>query len=50
MRGPRQADNSDLIEDFRSGGICECANAGYRKLESYVDSATNPLGAARKIF
>jgi hypothetical protein len=41
---------NDLIEDFRAGGICECVNDGYRQLESYVDSATNPLGAARKIF
>jgi|GEM_PF-154431 len=41
---------NDLIEDFRAGGICECVNAGTRKLESYVASATNPLGAARKIF
>ena len=41
---------SDLIDDFRVGGICECVNVGYRKLESYVDSATNPLGAARRLW
>jgi hypothetical protein len=40
----------EIIEDFRTGGICECVNAGYRQLESYVDSATNPLAAARKIW
>jgi hypothetical protein len=40
----------DLVDDFRAGGICECVNAGYRQLESYVDSATNPLGAARKLW
>ncbi len=41
---------TELIGDFRSGGICECVTAGARKLESYVASATNPLGAAREIF
>ena len=40
----------DLIEDFRAGGVCECVNAGSRKLPSYVNSATNPLGAARRIW
>jgi len=41
----------DLIDDFRTGGICECVNeAGYRQLPSYVNSATNPLGAARRIW
>ena len=41
---------ADLVEDFRSGGIYECVNAGYRNLERYVNSATNPRGAARKIW
>ena len=41
---------ADLVEDFRSGGICECVNAGYRNPERYVNSATNPRGAARKIW
>jgi hypothetical protein len=42
---------ADLVEDFRAGGICECVNAGgYRQLPSYVNSATNPLGAARAIW
>ena len=40
----------DLVVDFRTGGICECVNEGFRQLESYVDSATNPLGAARKLW
>jgi hypothetical protein len=40
----------DLVDDFRSGGICECVNEGYRQLESYVNTATNPLGAARRIW
>jgi len=41
----------DLIDDFRAGGICECVNeAGYRQLPSYVNSATNPLGAARRLW
>jgi hypothetical protein len=36
---------ADLLHDFRQGGICECINAGDRKLEHYVVSAVNPLGA-----
>jgi hypothetical protein len=40
---------NDLITDFRSGGICECVNEGYRQLPSYVVSATNPLAAARRL-
>ena len=39
----------NLIADFRSGGICECVNEGYRQLPSYVVSATNPLAAARRL-
>jgi len=39
----------DLIADFRTNGICECVNEGYRKLPSYVVSATNPLAAARRL-
>jgi hypothetical protein len=51
-RDPRLARRMfrDLIEDFRAGGVCECVNAGSRKLPSYVNSATNPLGAAREIW
>jgi hypothetical protein len=40
---------SDLIQDFRSGNICECVNEGYRQLPSYVVSACNPLAAARRL-
>jgi hypothetical protein len=39
---------NDLIGDFKSRGIYECVNEGYAKLETYVNSATNPLGAARR--
>lgn len=38
-----------LISDFKSNGVCECINADYRKLESYVVSATNPLAAAKRL-
>jgi len=42
---------ADLVADFRAGGICECVNSdGYRQLPSYVNSATNPLGAARRLW
>ena len=40
---------SDLVQDFRSGDICECVNEGYRQLPSYVVSACNPLAAARRL-
>jgi hypothetical protein len=40
---------SDLIADFQQGGVCECVNEGYRQLESYVVSATNPLAAVRRL-
>jgi hypothetical protein len=41
----------DLVADFRAGGICECVNAdGTRQLPTYVNSATNPLGAARHLW
>ncbi|WP_165226221.1 hypothetical protein [Aquisphaera insulae] len=39
----------ELLADFRSGGICECINVGYRQLDSYVANATNPLAAARRL-
>jgi hypothetical protein len=35
----------DLLRDFREGGICECVSPDDRKLEHYVVSAVNPLGA-----
>jgi hypothetical protein len=40
----------DLVDDFRLSGICECINVGYRQLDSYVNSATNPLAAARRAW
>jgi hypothetical protein len=40
---------SDLIADFKQRGIYECVNRGYRQLETYVASATNPLGAVRRL-
>ena len=40
---------TDLIRDFQENGICECVNAGYRKLEHYVVSAVSPLGALRRL-
>lgn len=39
----------DLVDEFKAGGICECVAEGYRQLESYVVSATNPLGAMRRL-
>jgi hypothetical protein len=41
---------ADLISDFRARGICECITSEYRQLENYVDSATNPLAAARSLW
>ena len=40
----------DLSDDFWTGGICECINVGYRQLDSYVNSATNPLAAVRRAW
>ena len=37
----------DLIASFRAEGVYECIHTGYHKLDSYVASATNPLGALR---
>jgi hypothetical protein len=39
---------SDLAADFERHGVYECVNGDYRKLESYVVSATNILGALRR--
>ena len=39
----------DLLTDFQTHGIFECVNAGYEKLDHYVASAVNPLGALRRI-
>jgi len=40
----------ELIRDFQAGDICECVGPGYRQLPSYVVSATNPYGVARRLF
>ncbi len=39
----------ELLTDFREHGVFECVNEGYRQLDSYVVSATNPLAAARRL-
>lgn len=38
-----------LIDDFRAHGVFECVGDDHRQLESYVVSATNPLGAVRRL-
>ncbi|MHB0877555.1 MAG: MGH1-like glycoside hydrolase domain-containing protein [Anaerolineae bacterium] len=40
----------DLVADFRQHGIFECVNRGYAKLDTYVVSATNPLGVLRRLW
>lgn len=40
----------ELMTDFQTHGIFECVNVGYEKLDHYVASAVNPLGALRRIF
>ena len=39
----------ELIASFRTAGVFECIHLGYQKLDSYVVSATNPLGALRRL-
>ena len=39
---------ADLLLDFQEAGIYECINVGYRKVERYVPSVVNPLGALRR--
>ncbi len=41
---------ADLIMDFRSNGIFECVNVGYRQLNHYVVSVVNVLGGLRYIL
>lgn len=41
---------SDMIADFKAGGICEWIHGDRRNLPKYVVSATNPLGAARRLL
>lgn len=38
----------ELAADFAQNGVYECVNGDYRKLESYVVSATNIYGALRR--
>ncbi len=37
----------ELVDDFRRNGVYECVNGEYRKLDRYVVSGTNILGALR---
>jgi hypothetical protein len=39
----------DLMTDFQTRGIFECVNVGYEKLDHYVASVVNPLGALRRM-
>jgi len=39
---------ADLVADFQQNGVYECVNGEYRKLESYVVSATNIYGALKR--
>jgi hypothetical protein len=38
----------DLCADFAANGVYECVNGEYRKLDSYVVSATNIYGAVSR--
>lgn len=40
----------ELISDFQHHGVFECIHPEHRQLDSYVVSACNPLGAARKLW
>lgn len=39
----------ELCLDFQENGVYECVNGAYKKVESYVVSATNMLGALRQV-
>jgi glycogen debranching enzyme len=41
---------SDLIDSFQARGIYECINKNYTKIENYVASVTNPVGAIKKLL
>jgi len=41
---------TELVDDYRFNGVHECVNISYRKLQDYVVSATNPLGAVRRLI
>jgi hypothetical protein len=38
-----------LVGDYSRRGVHECVNVGYEKLQDYVVSVVNPLGAFRRI-
>lgn len=38
----------DVLKDFEENGVFECVNGDYRKLDTYVVSATNVYGACKK--
>lgn len=38
----------DVLDDFEHNGVFECVNGDYRKLDTYVVSATNVYGACKK--
>ena len=40
---------ANLLQYFQERGIYEYVNVGYRKLEHYVPSVTNALGALRRV-
>ena len=40
----------DVVAYFQREGSFECVNEGYRKLPSFVVSATNVLGGLRRIL
>ena len=39
---------TDVLTDFEDNGVFECINGDYRKLDTYVASATNVYGACKK--
>ena len=40
----------DLVIDFHTNGVFECINGEYTKLNHYVVSAVNPLGAVKLFY
>lgn len=47
-RGLAERTIQDVLKDFRENGVFECINGDYRKLDTYVVSATNVYGACKK--
>lgn len=39
---------SDVLKDFEANGVYECINHSYRRLDTYVASATNVYGMCKK--